>query len=98
MNADHAKLDSAGPLGTGHMILALEIGAAIVAALVAAVVLISRSRTRHIANRADPLAAKQIIKKKKKTSDTQAFRKWATGDIDHDKYREILDKNAKEGG
>lgn len=41
-------------------------------------------------------SAKPVSKKKKKTTDTQAFRQWASGDIDHDKYRELLEQNEKE--
>ena len=33
----------------------------------------------------------------KRMTDTRAFRQYAHGDIDHDTYREILEKNQKEG-
>jgi uncharacterized membrane protein len=78
------------------MILAVGIVAAVVLVAIALTVW----RKKGAAGRSkDQWSAKAMSKskKKKKMSDTQAFRQWAHGDIDHEKYTEILDKNAKEG-
>jgi len=75
------------------MTLIVGIGAAIVLILVGLLLWTKRSQAAK-RNQASQQAA--LKRAKKRTSDTQAFRAWAAGDIDHDKYTEILDRNAKD--
>jgi uncharacterized membrane protein len=84
------------------MVLVLEILAGIAAVMLAAfiVIVLTRRRRSGAAPRIEPggAVAAPAPKKTRKVSDTKAFRQYAHGDIDHDEYREILEKNQKESG
>jgi uncharacterized membrane protein len=83
------------------MVLVFEIVAGIVAVLLAAfiVIVLMRRRRPGAAPHSEPSGAVEApAPKKRKVSDTKAFRQYAHGDIDHDEYREILEKNQKESG
>lgn len=76
------------------MILAIEIGAGIIVILAAYFL----GRRMRPGAKQSSEAPGGPAPKKRKITDTKAFRQYAHGDIDHDTYREILEKNQKEGG